>query len=337
MQDGDILELEVVDENKGGLLVSFGNLRGFVPASQVPELRRLNDRQRLYRLKQNMIGQTMAVKVIEVDRHRNRLVFSAAAAMEEQRRKRLSELQPGQVFRQARVVSVVNFGVFVDLGSVDGMVHLSQLDWKTITNPSSMFKTGDKIDVQVLEVDLERERISLSRKVLLPTPWESLQERYRPGDVVQGRVTRLADFGAFVRIEEGVEGLVHVSELGYSSGGKPEEVVSIGEEVLVRILDINPKRERLSLSMRRVSMDKQISWMAGKATPEISGSAPPAAEQVGAVDEAAAIEPVDANEIEVEAGDGDQPALEVETASPEDVSQEAGVEPDKDESQESDA
>jgi small subunit ribosomal protein S1 len=281
MENGTILELEVVDENKGGVLVRFNNLRGFVPASQVPDLRRLNDRQRLYRLKQNMIGSTLPVKVIEVDRHRNRLVFSAAAAMEEQRRKRMSELQAGQVFRQARVVSVVNFGIFVDLDGVDGMVHLSQLDWKTVSNPASMFKPGDKIDVQVLEVNLERERISLSRKALLANPWEQLQERYRPGDVVQGVVTRLADFGAFVRIEEGVEGLVHVSELGYSSGGKPEEVVSIGEEVLVRILDINPKRERLSLSMRRVSMDKQITWMAAKASPESGTSAPDAPEEAG--------------------------------------------------------
>ncbi len=281
MQNGTILELEVVDENKGGVLVRFNNLRGFVPASQVPDLRRLNDRQRLYRLKQNMIGSTLPVKVIEVDRHRNRLVFSAAAAMEEQRRKRMSELQAGQVFRQARVVSVVNFGIFVDLDGVDGMVHLSQLDWKTVSNPASMFKPGDKIDVQILEVNLERERISLSRKALLANPWEQLQERYRPGDVVQGVVTRLADFGAFVRIEEGVEGLVHVSELGYSSGGKPEEVVSIGEEVLVRILDINPKRERLSLSMRRVSMDKQITWMAAKASPESGTSAPDAPGEAG--------------------------------------------------------
>lgn len=337
MQDGDILELQVVDENKGGLLVSFGNLRGFVPASQVPDLRRLNDRQRLYRLKQNMIGQTMVVKVIEVDRHRNRLVFSAAAAMEEQRRKRLSELEPGQVFRQARVVSVVNFGVFVDLGSVDGMVHLSQLDWKTIANPGSIFKPGDKIDVQVLEVDLERERVSLSRKALMPNPWESLQERYRPGDVVQGTVTRLADFGAFIRIEEGVEGLVHVSELGYSSGGKPEEVVSLGEEVLVRILDINPKRERLSLSMRRVSMDKQMAWMAEKATPELSASAPPVIEQAGVEEEAAETEPSSAAEPEARAGAGEQPVLDAESASAQESSPGDDVEFVEGESHESEA
>lgn len=325
LQDGDILELEVVDENKGGLLVSFGNLRGFVPASQVPELRRLNDRQRLYRLKQNMVGQKMSVKVIEVDRHRNRLVFSAAAAMEEQRRKRLSELQPGQVFRQARVVSVVNFGVFVDLGGVDGMVHLSQLDWKTVANPAAMFKPGDKIDVQVLEVDLERDRISLSRKALLPNPWESLQDRYRPGDVVQGTVTRLADFGAFVRIEEGVEGLVHVSELGYSSGGKPEEVVSIGEEVLVRILDINPKRERISLSMRRVSVDKQISWMAGKVS-SASASAPPAAGETSVAEKTPAT-----TEPKVESLGGEEPASEAGSALPQGSSDEPESEADSDE------
>jgi small subunit ribosomal protein S1 len=232
------------------------------------------------------------------------------------------------------VVSVVNFGVFVDLGSVDGMVHLSQLDWKTVSNPASMFKPGDQIDVQVLEVDLERERISLSRKALLPNPWQSLQERYRPGDVVQGTVTRLADFGAFVRIEEGVEGLVHVSELGYSSGGKPEEVVSIGEEVLVRILDINPKRERLSLSMRRVSMDKQIAWMAEKAAPDLSASTPPEVEEIRDAEIEPIVEPAAAAEPEVETAQGEEPAEEVESTLPPDSVEDAGVEPEKDESQE---
>lgn len=291
MNNGEIMELEVVDENKGGLLVRFNNLRGFLPASQVPELRRVNDRSRLHRIKLGMIGTIIPVKVVEVDRHRNRLVFSAAAAAEEQRRKRLTELQTGQVFKQARVVSVVDFGVFVDLGGVDGMVHLSQLDWKTIANPSSMFKPGDRIDVQVLDVDLDRERISLSRKALLPNPWNSLQERYRPGDVVQGQVTRLADFGAFVRIEEGIEGLVHVSELGYASGGKPEDVVTVGEEVLVRILEINPKRERLSLSMRRVSVEKQMSWMVEKAESPTARAESPQAEAKPVSESASQAEP----------------------------------------------
>jgi len=262
LEAGMILELEVSGFNKGGVLVDFENLRGFVPASQIPELRHAGDRQRLQQVKQNLVGTQMAVKVIEVDRQRNRLVFSALAAEEERRKKRLQELEPGQIVLRAKVASVVDFGIFVDLDGVDGLVHVSQLDWKMVKHPSDHFKPGDEVDVQIIAVDVERERISLSRKALLPNPWESLMEKYRPGDVIQGTVTRVLDFGAFVRVDEGIEGLVHVSEIGYSGAGKPQELVKAGDQILVRILDLNPEKERLSLSMRRVPLNKQIAWMA---------------------------------------------------------------------------
>lgn len=281
---GTIMDLEVVGYNKGGLLVRYESLRGFVPASQVPELRRTNDRQRIQSIKQDMVGSNLVVKPIEVDRDRNRLVFSATAAQEERRQKRLKELEKDQIILRAKVVSVVDFGVFADLGGVDGLVHISQLDWRVVKHPSELFQPGDEVDVQIIDVDVERERVSLSRKALLPSPWDSLEERYRPGDVIQGKVTRVLDFGAFVEIEEGIEGLVHVSELGYSASGKPEELVSPGEEILVRILDINPKKERISLSMRRVPMGEQISWLAGEEEPaEAAPETETAAEEEPAV------------------------------------------------------
>lgn len=261
LENETILELPIVGFNKGGLLVKFENLRGFVPTSQVPNLRRIGDRERVQRKKQEMISESLLVKPVEVDQHRNRLVFSATAALDERRQRRLHELENGQVFLQAKVVSVVDFGVFIDLDGVDGLVHISQLDWTMVEKPSDLFKPGDEIDVKVINVDTERGRVSLSRKALLPSPWDTIDERYRTGDVLEGKVTRVLAFGAFVELERGLEGLVHVSELGYSSTGKPEEVVSEGDRVLVRILDIDKGRERLSLSMRRVPLNEQMVWI----------------------------------------------------------------------------
>ena len=257
------LDLEVVAHNKGGLLVQYGSLRGFVPASQVPELRRIKDPHRVYRVKQGLVGQRITVKAIEVESERKRLVFSALAAEEERRKKRLRELEKGQIIVQTKVVSVVDFGVFVDLEGVDGLVHISELDWQKVQHPSEVIKPGDKIDVKILDVDIENERVSLSRKALLPNPLVELREKYKPGEVVIGKVTNILDFGAFVELAEGVVGLVHVSELGYSASGKPQELVKIGEKVLVRILDIEPGKGRIALSMRRVPKEEQIAWLAG--------------------------------------------------------------------------
>jgi small subunit ribosomal protein S1 len=262
LKNGTISKLEVVGHNKGGMLVMFESLRGFVPASQIPELRRARDRQSAQLIKQNMVGSFLEVKTIEVDRQRSRLVFSVHAAQEERRQQRLSELENGQIVLQARVVSVVDFGVFVDLDGIDGLVHISELDWERVRRPSDLFKPGDEIDVQVIKVDIENERVALSRKALLPNPWESLKEKYRPGDVISGRVTRVLDFGAFVELPEGVVGLVHSSEIGYTTTGRPQEVVKEGDSVLVRIIEIDTVKGRVSLSMRRVPRDVQIAWIA---------------------------------------------------------------------------
>lgn len=261
LAEESLIELEVVGHNKGGLLVSFESLQGFVPASQVPEIRQIQDRQRAQRVKEDLVGSLLMLKVIEVDRPRRRLVFSALTALEAKRKQRLQELEIGQIFHKARVANVVKFGVFVDLEGVDGLVHLSELDWERVKHPSELFKVGDGIDVQILDIDVEKERVSLSRKALLPNPWMIFSEAHHPGETLRGKVTRVMDFGAFVELTPGIVGLVHASEVGYSAGGDPQQVVKAGENVLVRILEIDAERERVSLSMRRVPKDIQIAWM----------------------------------------------------------------------------
>ena len=261
LADGRNIELEVVGHNKGGLLVKFESLQGFVPASQVPEIRQIHDRERVQHLKEEMVGTILMLKAIEVDRQRRRLVFSALTAQEAKRKQRLQELEAGQIFHNVKIASVVNFGIFVDLEGVDGLVHLSELDWQVVKHPSESFKIGDEIDIQILDVDVENQRVSLSRKALLPNPWDAFNEDHHSGEIVSGKVTRVLDFGAFVELASGIVGLVHSSEVGYSASGDPQDVVKAGDIVLVRILDLDPERERVSLSMRRVPKEKQIAWM----------------------------------------------------------------------------
>ncbi len=259
LENGLTFEVEVIGENRGGLLGNFEGLRAFIPNSQVAELRR-RDSQQARQLKNDMIGQKLLVKVIEVDRDRQRLILSALAAEYEKRKKRLEELEERQIIL-GKVSSTVKFGVFVDLGGIDGLVHISELDWQRVDRPSDLFKVGDEIQVQVIGIDVEQERVSLSRKALLPSPWQQLEQQFTPGDVIEGEVKNVLDFGAFVEISEGIEGLVHVSEIGYSATGAPQDLVKAGERILVRILDIDPDRERISLSMRRVPIEEQIAWM----------------------------------------------------------------------------
>jgi small subunit ribosomal protein S1 len=172
----------------------------------------------------------------------------------------LNEIEIGKVFK-SRVVNVVDFGVFVDLEGVDGLVHKSELDWERIYNPSKLFKVGDEIEVKVVGVDIEKERVSLSRKAMLPNPWQKLADKYSIGDLVEGTVVSVLDFGAFVELQEGLQGLVHISEIGYSNTEDKTGIVQKGDKVLVRIMSIDPKRERVSLSMRRVPVSEQMEWM----------------------------------------------------------------------------
>ncbi len=259
-QNDELVELEVIDQNRGGVLVEYENLQGFIPNSHIPSIRRGTSTQKAGEIKSELIGKSLPVKVIEVNQKERRLVFSARVAQRDQRRKRLNEIEIGSVFK-SRIVNVVDFGFFVDLEGVDGLVHKSEIDWDRVNNPSKLYHVGDEVEVKVVGVDLEKERVSLSRKALLPNPWEKLAEKYKVGDLVEGIVVSVLDFGAFVELEKGLQGLIHVSEIGYTTTEKPSDVVKKGDQVLVRIMAIEPARERVSLSMRRVPVSEQMDWM----------------------------------------------------------------------------
>src|SRR5438552_8993921 len=237
----------VIEVVKGGLILDIG-LRGFLPASLV-ELRRVRDLQ-------PYVGRELEAKIIELDKNRNNVVLSRRAWLEEtqkeQREEFLENLKPGEV-RKGIVSSVVNFGAFVDLGGMDGLVHVSELSWKHVDHPSSVVQVGDEIEVQVLEVDLERERISLSLKATQQDPWQEFASNHRVGELVYGRVTKLVPFGAFVQAGDGIEGLVHISEMAEHHVDLPEQVVTPGEELWVKIIDIDLQRRRISLSIKQAA------------------------------------------------------------------------------------
>ena len=219
MESGEIFEGEVIGYNKGGAIIPFGRLRGFVPASHLSELSRgLNDRQRQQKLAK-LRGQKVPVKIIEVDRRRRRLVFSQRDAQKEWEDKRkkelLKDLKEGDVL-SGRVSGLRDFGIFVDLGGADGLVHISELAWYRIDHPREVVKVGDEIEVYVLNINPDSQRISLSRKRLLENPWSTVEKRYHQNQLVEGKITRIVDYGAFAEIEPGVEGLLHLSQLSRS-------------------------------------------------------------------------------------------------------------------------
>ena len=237
----------VIEVVKGGLILDIG-LRGFLPASLV-ELRRVRDLQ-------PYVGKVLEAKIIELDKNRNNVVLSRRAWLEEtqreQREEFLENLKPGER-RTGVVSSVVNFGAFVDLGGMDGLVHVSELSWKHVDHPSSVVAVGDEIEVQVLEVDLDRERISLSLKATQQDPWEEFASGHRVGELVYGRVTKLVPFGAFVQVGDGIEGLVHISEMSAHHVELPEQVVTPGEELWVKVIDLDLQRRRISLSIKQAA------------------------------------------------------------------------------------
>jgi len=259
MQNSTALELSIVGHNRGGLIVEFETLRGFLPFSQVPGLRGIRNPRLAEQIKKEMVGTGLEMKVIEVVRERNRLIFSATAAEEEKRKSRLEGLNRGDII-SGEVVNIVDFGIFIDLDGIDGLVHLSEMDWKKIKHPSELFKVGDQIDVKVLDVDIERQRVSLSRKAVLPSPWENLDDLPKVGGCIEGRVVKLVNFGAFIELPIGIEGLVHTSQIGYTHTENPNQALKRGEVVLVRVLNVDPDRRRISLSMRQVPREMQISW-----------------------------------------------------------------------------
>ncbi len=271
MKSGELYEGEVAGYNRGGLIVRFGKIRGFVPTSQVVGMpRRLREEQRRQRLAA-MVGKPIGLKVIEVDRSRRRLIFSQRRALREwqelQRERVLADLKEGEI-RHGKVSSITKFGAFVDLGGADGLIHISELSWGKVANPREVLKVGDEVDVYVLEVDREQKRIALSLKKLQPDPWEMAAKRYKEGQLVEGRITRVLDFGAFVELEPGVEGLLHASEMIGTPDLAPSEIVHPGEKLLVKVLRINVNRRRLALSARRVRQDEWERWVAGQQVAE---------------------------------------------------------------------
>src|SRR6478609_6305384 len=237
----------VIEVVKGGLILDIG-LRGFLPASLV-EMRRVRDLQ-------PYVGRELEAKIIELDKNRNNVVLSRRAWLEqtqsEVRQTFLNTLQKGQV-RKGVVSSIVNFGAFVDLGGVDGLVHVSELSWKHIDHPSEVVEVGQEVTVEVLDVDMERERVSLSLKATQEDPWRQFARTHAIGQIVPGKVTKLVPFGAFVRVDEGIEGLVHISELAERHVEIPEQVVQLNDDVLVKVIDIDLERRRISLSLKQAN------------------------------------------------------------------------------------
>ncbi|MQA76881.1 MAG: 30S ribosomal protein S1 [Streptosporangiales bacterium] len=245
--DDGIVTGTVIEVVKGGLILDIG-LRGFLPASLV-EMRRVRDLQ-------PYVGKELEAKIIELDKNRNNVVLSRRAWLEqtqsEVRQNFLNQLQKGQI-RKGVVSSIVNFGAFVDLGGVDGLVHVSELSWKHIDHPSEVVEVGQEVTVEVLDVDLDRERVSLSLKATQEDPWQQFARTHQIGQVVPGKVTKLVPFGSFVRVEEGIEGLVHISELAERHVEIPEQVVQVGKQIFVKIIDIDLERRRISLSLKQAN------------------------------------------------------------------------------------
>jgi small subunit ribosomal protein S1 len=246
-ESGEPVDGQVIEVVKGGLIIDLG-VRGFLPASLV-DIRRVQDLEEFR-------GETLRCKVIELNRSRNNVVLSRRAVLEEERRevrqRILDDLEPGAVV-EGVISNIVDFGAFVDLEGIDGLIHISELSWTHVNHPSEILEIGQTVKVKVLDIDRDRQRISLGLKQTQADPWQRVLESYQQGDNVHGRVTKVVTFGAFVEILQGVEGLVHISELAAHHVENPREVVAPGQHVVVKIIDIDADRRRLSLSMKRVS------------------------------------------------------------------------------------
>jgi small subunit ribosomal protein S1 len=339
LESGELVESEVIGRNRGGIEVQYGRLRGFVPNSHIAGLMRNASVDEKAEYKTDLVGTKLWLKMLEVDRNKRRLVLSGRSASSELRKKRLEELSVGETI-EGRVVNLVKFGAFVDIGGVDGLVHISELDWQRVDKPADVLEIGEQIQVRIKSVDIENQRVGLSRKALLPSPWDSAMENFNEGQLVDGEVTNVVDFGAFVAFEEGVEGLIHRSEMEIIGPGRPEDVVRQGDRVLVKIVSIDRDDRRIGLSMRQVPYNEQLAWMekvrdeedaepveasesdVGEIEAELEAEAEEAAgegEPQAELDEPMAVEPDGV----VELADEGQPIAEVEG----EVEAEAEVEP----------
>jgi small subunit ribosomal protein S1 len=319
MAEGGTIKGPVIEVVKGGLILDIG-LRGFLPASLV-ELRRVRDLH-------PYVGQELECKIIELDRNRNNVVLSRRAFLEESqsegRKKFLESLQKGER-RKGTVSSIVNFGAFVDLGGVDGLVHVSELSWRHVEHPSEVVSVGQEVEVEVLDVDMERERVSLSLKATQADPWKEFAEKHRAGQLIDGEVTKIVPFGAFVRVAEGIEGLVHISKLSEQHVETADEVVQVGEGVRVKVEDVDIARRRVSLSMRGVEAAPPEAEIEAEEEPAPTEAAAAPTPEPTEVEEAEAPEPAEAAEEEIAPEPEPEPAAP-EPGEDEDVSLESIVE-----------
>ena len=267
LDSGEIHEREIVGYNKGGILVGFGNLQGFVPRSHFARAPRGGDGGPEQMAE--FIGETIPVKVIEVSRRKRRLIMSERQALRvwraDRKKELLSELAEGEV-RKGRVSSIADFGAFVDLGGADGLVHVSEMTYERGKHPRDVVRVGQEVEVYVLSVDTERKRIGLSLKRMQKDPWQAVEENHYIGELVEARVSNIADFGAFARLDDGLEGLIHISELSDTHIDHPSEVVRAGQPVTVEVISIEPDRQRIGLSLRRVP--EHLRHVAPEAEPE---------------------------------------------------------------------
>jgi len=280
LKTGQVFETQVAGFNKGGLIVRVGKVRGFVPATQLEGTfrRKAEDQSETSEIDLSAyVGKKIRIKVIELDRERNRLILSERAAMrevrKEQKERLLTEIKEGDTLT-GTVTSVADFGVFVDLGGVDGMIHLSEMAWTKIGHPGELVKAGEPVQVRVLGIDRDRERIALSLKRLQPEPWTTVEERYKIGQLVSGTITKLASFGAFARLDDNIEGLIHISELADRRINHPKEVVKEGDGLQLRVIRVDATRRRLGLSLKRASeeyADEPLDEPSDEEWPESSG------------------------------------------------------------------
>jgi small subunit ribosomal protein S1 len=275
LESQEAFEGEVSGYNKGGLIVKLGRLRGFVPASQVSlSRRRRAEGDTPDRRWGKMVGEPIVAKVIEVDRRRNRLIISERAAAREARKalkdRLIAELKPGEI-RTGHVISLADFGAFVDIGGADGLVHLSEMSWKRISHPRELVEVGQEVKVKVLSVDPERKRISLSLRELEEDPWDRIVDWVKEGQLIEGKITKLTKFGAFARLtdiqEFDIEGLIHISELSDRRIEHPREVVQEGQVITLRVTKVERERRRIGLSLKKVDSPEyaEMDWQSAVA------------------------------------------------------------------------
>ena len=268
MESGEVIEGKIAGFNRGGSIIEVEGVQGFVPMSQLISVPRerfriyqeeganipAEEREAIQNAQTAEIGRDIQMKVLEVNRSRNRAIFSERQAVQESRdrlkAKLIQELSEGEV-RKGMVTGISSFGAFVDLGGADGLIHISELSWSMVNSPEEVVSVGQEVDVYVLRVDAENMKIALSLRRLQPEPWETIHERHNVGDVVDAKVTKLTNFGAFARVEDSIEGLIHISELSARMINHPREVVREGDDVRVKILRIEPERRRLGLSLKQ--------------------------------------------------------------------------------------